>query len=37
MSKDKGGKKEVKKPKKAKPSKAPNAGNSSIGKPIENK
>ena len=37
MSKDKGGKKEVKKPKKVKPSKAPNSGNSNIGKTIENK
>ena len=37
MSKDKGGKKEIKKPKKAKPSKAPNSGNSNIGKTIENK
>lgn len=35
MSKDKGGKKEVKKPKKAKPSKAPNSGNSNLTKPIE--
>lgn len=35
MSKDKGGKREVKKPKKAKPSKAPNS--SSLTKPIENK
>lgn len=34
MSKDKGGKREVKKPKKAKPSKAPNSGNS---KPLDNK
>lgn len=37
MSKDKGGKKEIKKPKKVKASKAPNSGNSIIGKPIENK
>lgn len=37
MSKDKGGKREVKKPKKAKPSKAPNSGNLNIGKPIEDK
>lgn len=36
MSKDRGGKKEVKKPKKAKPSKAPNSS-SSLSKPIENK
>lgn len=34
MSKDRGGKKEVKKPKKAKPSKAPNSS-STIGKQIE--
>lgn len=37
MSKDRGAKKEVKKPKKAKVSKAPNSGNSNIGKPIEDK
>ena len=37
MSKDKGGKREVKKPKKVKPSKAPNSGNSNVGKTIENK
>jgi len=37
MSKDKGGKRETKKPKKAKPSKAPNSGMSNLGKPIENK
>ena len=35
MSKDKGGKKEVKKPKKAKVSKAPNSSNSNLTKPIE--
>ena len=35
MSKDKGGKKEVKKPKQKKPSKAPNSGNSNLNKPIE--
>lgn len=37
MSKDRGAKKEVKKPKKAKPSKAPNSGSSNLSKPIENK
>lgn len=37
MSKDRGAKKEVKKPKKAKPSKAPNSGLSNFNKPIENK
>ena len=37
MSKDKGGKKEIKKPKKAKPSKAPNSSGSNLSKPIENK
>ena len=37
MSKDRGAKKEVKKPKKAKPSKAPNSSNSNLSKPIENK
>jgi len=36
MSKDRGAKKEVKKPKKAKPSKAPNSGNAALVKPIEN-
>lgn len=38
MSKDRGAKKEVKKPKKAKPSKAPNSGSSAANysKPIEN-
>ncbi len=35
MSKDRGGKKEVKKPKKAKPSKAPNSGSTLQSKPIE--
>lgn len=35
MSKDRGAKKEVKKPKKAKPSKAPNSGSSAVSKPIE--
>lgn len=35
MSKDRGAKKEVKKPKKAKPSKAPNSGQSNLTKPIE--
>jgi hypothetical protein len=37
MSKDRGGKKEVKKPKQAKPSKAPNSSNSNYSKPIDNK
>lgn len=35
MSKDRGAKKETKKPKKVKPSKAPNSGNSVLTKPIE--
>ena len=35
MSKDKGGKKEIKKPKKVKPSKAPNSSTSNLTKPIE--
>jgi len=37
MSKDKGGKKEIKKPKKAKPPKSPNSSTSAYTKPIENK
>lgn len=39
MSKDRGAKKETKKPKKVKPSKAPNSGSASdnYSKPIENK
>lgn len=37
MSKDKGGKKEVKKPKKAKLSKAPHATMANITKPAESK
>ena len=40
MSKDKGGKREVKKPKQAKPSKAPNSQNSvqsATAKPTDNK
>ena len=36
MSKDKGGKKEVNKPKKAKVSKAPNSGNSNATKATDN-
>jgi len=35
MSKDRGAKKEVKKPKKVKASKAPNSGNAALSKPIE--
>lgn len=37
MSKDKGGKREIKKPKKEKPSKSPNSSSTIISKPIENK
>jgi len=37
MSKDKGGKREVKKPKQAKASKAPNSSSSTISKPIDKK
>ena len=39
MSKDRGAKKETKKPKKVKPSKAPNSGSTAdnYSKPIENK
>ena len=37
MSKDRGGKKEVKKPKKTKASKAPNSSNFNSAKPIEGK
>jgi hypothetical protein len=37
MSKDKGGKKEIKKPKQAKPPKSPNSSTSAYTKPIENK
>ena len=37
MSKDKGGKKEVKKPKQKKASKAPNTGTSDSSKPAVNK
>lgn len=37
MSKDKGGKREVKKPKQTKASKAPNSGTSNYTKPVDNK